>query len=390
MHTLNFPSGISTTQFLAQYWQRQPLYMPAAISGCSSPLSANELAGLACDERIESRIVLQQDGQAPWQVLFGPFDEQQFADLPASHWSLLVQDVDKFVPAAADLLNYFRFIPDWRIDDIMVSYAPRQGSVGPHMDEYDVFLLQVQGQRRWRIENQPRSTDEYIEGLDLRILPSFNADQEWLMSAGDILYLPPGIPHWGIAENDCMTCSIGIRAPQWREMFEHYCQDLAEQCRHTEYYRDTALQPQTCSAEILPQALQQIEQKIGQMAASSALQRMQWFGRYISSEKPGLEITPPQHKLDVATFRQDFEKYSILQRHLGSRIFFSSLENHQISIFANGQAFTLAASERGFVEALSHQRPLHFGFIDTWLENDANLELLNHLFNLGHFYFEST
>ena len=176
--------------FLQHYWQQKPLLIRQALANDALPtLSPDELAGLACETDIESRLILEKDGPHPWQLENGPFDAERFASLPESHWTLLVQDVDKFVPQVAELLQWFRFVPDWRIDDVMISYAIDQGSVGPHVDNYDVFLLQIHGRRRWRISTQPIADDNFIPDIPLNILQQFDAEQEWLLEPGDMLYL---------------------------------------------------------------------------------------------------------------------------------------------------------------------------------------------------------
>ena len=164
---------LSPAQFLAEYWQKQPLLVRGAWPGFQDPLTPEELAGLACEEGVESRLVLEQGGEKPWEVRHGPFVDDDFLKLPDSHWTLLVQDVEKHIADLAALLEPFRFIPDWRIDDLMISYAPPAGTVGPHVDDYDVFLLQGQGRRRWQISRRPVEPDNCLPDTELRILREF-------------------------------------------------------------------------------------------------------------------------------------------------------------------------------------------------------------------------
>jgi 50S ribosomal protein L16 3-hydroxylase len=198
--------------FLRDYWQKKPLLIRQAYPGFELPIDGDELAGLALEEEVESRIVLEH-GKTPWELRHGPFDEQTFSQLPESHWTLLVQAVDQWVPEIHELLQDFQFIPGWRLDDIMISYASDKGSVGPHFDYYDVFLLQGMGKRRWRIGQHCDSGSELVEGTPLKLLRNFETTDEWVLEPGDMLYIPPGIAHWGIAEGECITCSIGFRAP---------------------------------------------------------------------------------------------------------------------------------------------------------------------------------
>ena len=205
--------GLTASEFLRDYWQKRPLVIRQAFPGFQSPVSPDELAGLACEEAVESRIVIENDAGKPWQLHNGPFSPDRFSDLPEQDWTLLVQGLDHWVPEIADLLDNFRFIPNWRLDDIMASYAPKGGSVGPHYDMYDVFLLQAQGHRRWTFGGHCDHTSPRVEGTPLRILSSWDGEETVTLAPGDMLYLPPGIGHHGVAEDDCITLSVGFRAP---------------------------------------------------------------------------------------------------------------------------------------------------------------------------------
>ena len=210
--------GLSAEEFLQQYWQKKPLLIRQAIPGYSAPLSPDELAGLACEQEVESRLILEKDANAPWRLELGPFTESRFSQLPATHWTLLIQKANQLLPQLAELLDQFNFIPNWRVDDVMVSYAPTFGSVGPHLDQYDVFLLQGLGTRRWQISTQDCSQTPLLENTELRILREFTPEQDWLLEPGDMLYLPPRFPHHGVAIDPSITLSIGFRAPGRRDM----------------------------------------------------------------------------------------------------------------------------------------------------------------------------
>ncbi len=222
---LKLLGDMSASQFLSEYWQKKPLLIRQAMPDFQGFLSPNDLAGLACEEEIQSRMVLNQGEQ--WLLEHGPFAESRFAELPETDWTLLVQSVDKHLPEGKALLRQFNFIPYARIDDLMVSYAPQGGSVGAHFDSYDVFLLQGQGSREWRINGQ--TDHRLVPDCDLRILENFTAEQSWILAPGDMLYLPPQYAHWGISRSDdCMTYSIGFRAPDYQSLgqsFLAYLQD---------------------------------------------------------------------------------------------------------------------------------------------------------------------
>jgi len=215
-----WPDGLSDAKFLAEYWQKKPLLIRSAFPEFKNPVDPNELAGLACDEDANARYI-EHTGNNEWRLCQGPLSDDFFDDVTGSEWSLLVSDVEKLLPDFREYLLPFRFIPDWRIDDLMISYAPVGGSVGAHVDQYDVFLLQADGIREWSIENTAREKQDSSASVSstIAILGDFAADDTWQLTAGDMLYLPPQFAHHGIAKDEpCMTWSIGFRAPSVDEM----------------------------------------------------------------------------------------------------------------------------------------------------------------------------
>ncbi len=233
--------SISSEEFLRDYWQKKPLLIRQAIAGFASPLSPEELAGLACEEDVPARLILESAGERPWMLRQGPFTEEDFTSLPEEGYSLLVTDCEKLIPDLMALVERFRFVPDWRIDDLMISYAPTGGSVGAHIDEYDVFLLQGLGTRRWLIEYPPKNT-HFVPDLDIRLLEQFEPTDEWVLEPGDMLYLPPGVPHHGIALEPCMTYSIGFRAPLLHELAAGVTDRLITHMNQTARYADCNLE----------------------------------------------------------------------------------------------------------------------------------------------------
>lgn len=212
-HPCTLLGGLSPQRFMRAHWQRKPLLVRQALPGITAPLSRADLFELAGRDDVESRLVAREPGAGDegWTLRRGPLARRQLPPLKQPQWTLLVQGLDLHVPAARALLERFRFVPDARLDDLMISYATDGGGVGPHLDAYDVFLIQVHGRRRWRI-GRPADAS-FVEGLPLRILQHFEPEQEWLLEPGDMLYLPPRWAHDGVAEGECMTCSVGFRAP---------------------------------------------------------------------------------------------------------------------------------------------------------------------------------
>ena len=388
MKPLHFPDDLNSANFLKEYWQKRPLLMRGGLSGYTCPLSAEELAGLACEEEIESRMVLEKDGTRPWEARTGPFDEQAFAGLPSSHWTLLVQDVDKHIAEVAELLEPFRFIPDWRLDDIMISYAVDQGSVGPHIDDYDVFLIQAEGRRRWLIDSKPGLESNFIPDLDLRLLPDFTPEYDWLMEPGDVLYLPPNVPHWGIAEGDgCMTCSVGFRTPTFQEMTSAWCDELIEHQVPDGRYRDGELAEQSAPAEIGAASLSRVREHLLRFLQLDPEQQERWFGRYITEPKDHLQIEPLEEPISATQFLNRLRSEGKIERNSGSRYAFIRGQADDDYLFVSGREYPLAKGNGKFLESITGMRILQQEELEPWLGNDECLELLTQLYNHGHMLF---
>lgn len=277
--------GISTKQFLAEYWQKKPLLIRAGFTRLPDLLSPGELAGLACEDEIESRLIIEH-GKTPWELQKGPFDDNAFADLPKTNWTLLVQAVDHYLPEVEELKKAFNFIPDWRLDDVMVSFAPKGGSVGPHFDQYDVFLVQGQGQREWSIGQWCDEDSERIADCNLDILAEFDTADTWVLNEGDVLYLPPGLAHHGIAVDDCMTYSIGFRAPSHNEVLADWCDEQLSKGVENQRYKDSDLENQSLcqGAEITTNTIDTFKQIILDKL-NDEQSFNQWLGQFLSQPK---------------------------------------------------------------------------------------------------------
>lgn len=385
---LAFPNNLNAEQFLARYWQRTPLLMRQALPGFINPLPADELGGLSCEPDVESRIIVEQGDDGPWTVRHGPFDAEAFAALPATHWTLLVQDVDKHLPELAALLGEFRFLPDWRVDDIMVSYAEDQGSVGPHVDAYDVFLIQAEGTRRWQIDPAPTADTAYIPDLDLRILREFDAKETYLLEPGDLLYLPPGVPHWGVAIGECITWSIGLRAPAWREMAASWCERMIRTRLPDGLYRDPPLCPQAAPGEILLQVFEQIRGEIQTaLTEASPSEFRAWLGEFLTDPKEHLHPDPSARTLDRSELLNRFRKIGLLVRSGFSTLAFCQGEEGVDLLFANGESLPLDSAQRAFLRRLTGNQDLNYAELAESLREPACLELLHQLYTEGHYDF---
>lgn len=228
-------NGIDKATFLNDYWQKKPCVFRKALPTFQRPLSADELAGLAMDEDIESRLVLQN----PWQLKQGPFKEKTLTSLPDSPWTLLVQGLDRFIPEVNALLDDFDFIPQWRIDDIMISLANMGGGVGPHYDNYDVFLYQAKGTRQWSLTSKECHAKNIIADLELRLMAVFETEEEHVLEEGDLLYLPSHIGHDGVSlSEECMTYSFGYRSYQAQELWDGFADYMSSHSLGTHLYKD--------------------------------------------------------------------------------------------------------------------------------------------------------
>lgn len=222
-----FKLALPAQQFLTEYWQKKPLVMRQVASGLGHP-DADTLSGLSLESDVDSRLITGH-GDGPWNLQHGPFDENDFRVLPRENWTLLVQSVDCFLTEVSMLLDHFSFLPAWRLEDIMISYASRGGSVGPHFDRYDVFLMQAKGQRRWKIGDHCDPHTPLQENDQLKLINNMKVRDEYVLGPGDVLYLPPGVAHWGIAEDsDCITWSVGFRAPSPVDILGRLADQAAE------------------------------------------------------------------------------------------------------------------------------------------------------------------
>lgn len=243
MTSKNSPSilgQLTAQQFIDTVWQQQPLLVKAALPAAKGIIDGNDLCGIACEADGEARLILTDATQSDWQCEQGPFTAKRFTKLPPSHWTLLVQSVDQWIPEIQALLAQFDFLPRWRLDDIMISYATDGGGVGPHFDYYDVFLLQASGKRRWQVGQRCDENSPLRDNDKIRLLKDFHTEADYTLAAGDMLYLPAGVAHWGTAVgDDCITISIGFRAASHKEIVQAALENIAETLPNNQRYRDT-------------------------------------------------------------------------------------------------------------------------------------------------------
>jgi len=344
--------SLSVAEFLERHWQRSPFLFSAALPGFRSPITPEELAGLACEEEVESRLVRGHVGTR-FELEHGPFEEARFERLPRKDWTLLVQDVDKHVPEVAVLLERFRFLPEWRVDDVMVSYAAPGGSVGPHTDQYDVFLVQAQGRRRWQLSE--RFSPALRADCDLKVLERFEPERELIAEPGDVLYLPPNVAHYGLALDAAMTFSVGFRAPDQRELIAGLSPELISRAAESARFCDPGRAPSQRPLELDAGDLAQLRQLIRSGLALDDAELDGFIGRYLTKSKPNLEVQgEPTRAEDVLARLRSGD--GVMRRH-GSRWALHE-RGGELWVFADGEELRLRPNQRTWLEPLLDGTPL--------------------------------
>ncbi len=345
-------AGLSPSQFMRKHWQKKPLLIRQAIAGVQSPIDRASLFDLAAKEDVESRLIVQTTSQKPsakanaeagWKLEHGPVNRRSLPPLKQGGWTLLVQGLDLHVPAAHDLLQRFRFVPEARLDDLMISYATDGGGVGPHYDSYDVFLLQVHGTRRWRIG---RLKDDRLQsGVPLKILSHFEAEEEHVLEPGDMLYLPPRWAHDGIAQGECMTCSIGFRVPDATELAKEVLVrwiEGMEDAPKRRLYQDPK-QPAVKHTGLIPSDLQSFTTDAIERLLKDREGMQSALGEILTEPKP----------------RVWFESGDVLPDGVGVRLDpRTRMLYDDERIFANGESWRAAGKDAKHLRALADHRAL--------------------------------
>lgn len=380
--TSNIPlqllGGISAQEFLRDYWQKKPLLIRQAFTDFENPISPDELAGLSLEEEVESRIVIEH-GERPWEMRRGPFAEDAFGTLPERDWTLLVQAVDQFVPEVATLMEPFRFLPSWRIDDVMVSYATPGGGVGPHFDNYDVFLLQGHGKRSWKIGQMCDSDSPLLEHSDLRILADFEASEEWVLEPGDMLYLPPRIAHCGVAVDECMTYSVGFRAPSAAEVLTHFTDFLSQFLPDEERYSDADAKPVVDPHQIQHDALDRLKGLLAEHMNDERL-LLTWFGQFMTEPRyPELVAGADLEEHDLL---EGLQQGAVLIRNPSARLAWSEVDD-DLLLFASGQSRLLPGDLRDLLKLICAADALHIDNLGPWLQDENGRMLVCELIKQG-------
>jgi 50S ribosomal protein L16 3-hydroxylase len=390
--------------FLREYWQKKPLLIKGGLAGWQNPISADELAGLALEDHVESRLIHSRPiansiTESQWILEQGPFSEQRLSSLDDKNWTLLVQAVDHYAPEVAQLLSYFGFIPSWQIDDVMVSYATKGGGVGPHFDRYDVFLVQGQGQREWQIGQNCHQDTPLQEGQPLSLLTEFNSTETYQLSPGDILYVPPYAAHWGTAlDNDCMTYSVGFRSPSKAEMLDDYAGYMQQHCSEDERFRDADITTSGAGAIDAKTIDNLAAMLVEQLSDKEQLRR--WFGRWASQSKYAETISDEAFNInddeeDLVIDEVDFSDSAVsIHRDTASRFYYIETgagDAGSLQFFVNGREVALVEPSQAIqasIKVICNELVFSVEALKAWLDDEVTRKVLAGMFENGELYAE--
>lgn len=385
MGRLGFRNGLQPMSFIEKYWQKRPLLMRGALPATGTKISADELAGIALEPDVESRLV-SHDGENRYIMRESPFEEAEFTTLPDKNWTLLIQDVDKHLPELAEFQNLFDFLPSWRLDDLMISVAAEGGGVGPHIDQYDVFLCQVTGHRRWSI-GEPGHYEERCDS-PLRQIKAFKVTDSMTLGPGDVLYLPPGIPHDGVAEALCTTWSVGFRAPTQLDLVSEWMPERAAEASANLRYSD----PDLTSSEVQDgligtAALARFKNLMAGLCEMDDEQLLVRVGKYLTRPKAWLTPEPPDASLKESDLMRRIAGGEALTKH-GMALFARATMNSQHWLFTSGEITALAADDWPLARLLCSRRRYSASSLVEQLETPGALAILSRLYNRGQLLLE--
>ncbi|MBQ4799684.1 cupin domain-containing protein [Pseudoalteromonas sp. MMG006] len=371
-------NNLSEQEFLTHFWQKKPLLIKQGFSNFNDPIEAEELAGLAMEQNIESRIVTNHNNE--WQAHQGPFEN--FELLTEEHSTLLVQAVDHWHCEAAQLLEPFRFIPNWRIDDLMVSYSTPKGGVGPHLDQYDVFIIQGEGKRHWRVGLPDPTLKQFAQNKKLLQVEPFEAVIDCILEPGDILYIPPGCPHEGYAVENALNYSVGFRAPNQQDLLSSFADHIIDIESGQKRYTDHNLTLRESKGELTNLEVDKVKTLMGALLENDELFK-QWLGNTLSQAKHEMDLAPLEDEVssDETTHLLNNES-NVFERLGGVRAIYQILES-TVLLSVNGENYELPTSDINAVKLLTdssyfnsedlmaHQPSLEFIKTFTTLVNEG-------------------
>lgn len=374
---IQWPEGLNAERFIAEYWQQKPLFIANAFPGFENPLPPDELGGLACEPEVASRLLIESRGEKPWELRQGPFEPEIFDWLGEEGWALMVGDLDKVLPEFRHWLTPFRFIPDWRIDDLMASFAPPGGSVGPHYDHYDVFLWQVEGTRTWHIGPEPEAGYTLQPDLDIKIIEQPQFNESFHVSPGDLLYLPPGYAHHGVAETACITWSVGFRAPTASDLANGWTDEATQALSEASPLPDPQFTPQQNPGEITGEARDRLRQSVAEALANQDARFDRWLGKHLTDRAADLTLnTDNDGPAQIAALASG---EAGLERRADIRFAYQLIEQ-QCYLYAGGHEFEVPAETAA---AICQQWQWQDAELLQLLDLPGAAELIAELLNAG-------
>ncbi|MCF6439413.1 cupin domain-containing protein [Pseudoalteromonas luteoviolacea] len=376
-------NDMSPETFLKEYWQKKPLLIKGGFKDFQDPLSAEELAGLAMEDSIESRLVTNHDEN--WLAHHGPFEN--FDKLTETNSTLLVQAVDHWHPLAAQLLEPFRFIPNWRIDDLMISYSTPKGGVGPHLDQYDVFIIQGEGKRHWRVGMPDASLKQFTKDKALLQVEQFDAIIDEILEPGDILYIPPGCPHEGYAVENALNYSVGFRAPDQKDLISSFADHVIDEEAGKHRYSDADLNMRASIGEISSDDKLKIQAMLTGLIENDSLYN-HWLGTYLSQPKHDMDLAPLDDALVAEFLEDEVEPHDVVIRSGGVRAIYQ-ITDTDVLLSVNGENYSLPSNTLEQVKLLTDNTSFSFEQVKPALISLEFKETLTTLINDGLFYIEA-
>ncbi|MCX0499864.1 ribosomal protein uL16 3-hydroxylase [Erwinia billingiae] len=371
---MDYQLDLNCADFIQRYWQKRPVVLKRGFKNFVDPISPDELAGLAMENEVDSRLVSHQDGK--WQVSHGPFES--FDHLGENNWSLLVQAVDHWHEPSAALMRPFSFLPDWRTDDLMISFSVPGGGVGPHFDQYDVFIIQGTGRRRWRVGDKV-PLKQHCPHPDLLQVEPFDAIIDEEMEPGDILYIPPGFPHEGYSLENAINYSVGFRAPSGRELISGFADYAIARELGSHRFSDPDVPAREHKAEILPEELEGIRAMMIDVI-NQPEQFNQWFGEFISQSRHELDVAPPEPPYQPDEIYDALQQGDKLSRLGGLRVLTIGS-----AVFVNGEQ--MESPHHSALTAIANLHQLGAEDLAEALDDPSFLAQLAALVNSGYWYF---
>ncbi len=380
--TLNW-GDLTPEEFLAQYWQKKPLLIKQAFKGFEDTITADELAGLAMETEIESRIV-SVNNHGDWQVDHGPFED--FSQYGESNWTLLVQAVNNWSRPTNDLLKPFSFIPRWRIDDVMVSFSTPNGGVGAHLDQYDVFIIQGSGKRRWQVGAPNNNLSTLLPHPDLKQVSAFEPLIDEITEAGDLLYIPPNHPHNGVSIENSVNFSVGFQAPSSQELWSSFADKLIDNNLGEQRFSDATRQVTTASTLINKDDQQQLKAFMLEQLDNTEMFE-QFIGQYLTQSHHALELLMPVTDIDEEKLADILSEPEILFMPV-SGLKAAIIDESKTTLFLNGDIFHIDEQTLSLAKLLAGQTPLTTNQVKSFNTCLKNTQLLTSVLNKGYWYIE--